>query len=88
MLSALITVLERRINQERAPYVLITAGLVYLAAFNTVLLVIDIRYVGFLLFVPVVCAPPLLRAPELIVLEGLHGVRQEFGHAAIAPIAA
>ena len=56
--------IERRIDHERLPYVLIAAGVVYLAAFNTVLRGPSPTYFAFVLLVAVLCVPLLLHGPE------------------------
>jgi hypothetical protein len=55
--------IEQRIDQRRAPYVAIAAGVVYLIAFSTVLRTVDVWYVGFVLLVAVLCMPFLFTAP-------------------------
>jgi hypothetical protein len=55
--------IEQRIDERRAPYVAIAAGVVYLIGFNTVLRTLDVWYFGFVLLVAVLCMPFLFTAP-------------------------
>jgi hypothetical protein len=64
MLRVLTIHLLRSIDLERAPYVLIGAGVVYLVAFNTVLRDVDILYFDFLVLVAAVGVLFVVRGPE------------------------
>ena len=75
LLAKFVQRIERRIDHERAPYVTIAAGVVYLVAFNTVLRVPNLAYFGFVLLVAVFCAPVLLRAREPTVEESAESER-------------
>ncbi len=55
--------IEQRIDKQRAPYVAIAAGTVYLIGFNTVLATVNVWYFGFVLLVAVLSMPFLFTAP-------------------------
>ena len=75
MLAELVKHIDRRIDHERAPYVPIAAGVVYLVAFNTVLRAPNLAYFAFMLLVAVLCVPVLVHAREPSMDEGAESER-------------
>jgi len=67
--------IERHIDQRRAPYVAIAAGIVYLIAFNTVLRSVNVWYFGFVLLVAALCVPFLFRMPASWTMTSLNIAR-------------
>jgi hypothetical protein len=66
---SLLTRFVRRIDERRAGWALVLAGVVYLIVFNTALRDVDVWYFGFILLVPVLWVAFLLISPARLAQQ-------------------